>query len=166
MKKSNLSSLASVTSALIVIMFSSIAQAQVPELPDVNEACAPEVSENRRASIAHAGVAGVWFHGDVARCMLGRLTALPLYARRVGLLEDRLQVSDERTALLNEAIQLGDQQQAQFQIALEAAVRRAREAEEERDAWYRHPALWFVVGGVIVAALVAVGAYALSAVRI
>jgi len=151
---------------VLITSGSAGAQEPLPALPDVDEPCAPEVTELRRATLVHAGVTGVWFHPDVARCMLGRLTALPAYVRHVALLDQRLQLSDQRAAQLEEARVLADQIVERSETALTAAMRRAREAEEGRDAWHRSPYLWFVVGVLVAGVLVAVGAYALSAVTL
>jgi hypothetical protein len=128
--------------------------------------CAPEVTENRRAVIEQDGQAGVWFHVDVARCMLGRLAALPLYAQRVTLLEDRLRLGDERTVLLRRQVELAEQEAQEATGVVENATRLARTATEsaqwERDLRW----LWFGIGVVVVVALEALAIWALSEVRI
>jgi hypothetical protein len=43
-------------------------------------------------------------------------------------------------------------------------MRRAREAEESRDAWHRSRVLWFAVGFIVAGAIVALTAYALDSV--
>jgi hypothetical protein len=158
------------TEILVVLVLLAAAPAvhaqELPALPDVDAPCAPEVTQSRRASLTHEGAAGFWFHGDVARCMLGRLSALPLYVRHVELLDQRLRLTDERIAHLEEARQLADQIIERAEGALETAMRRARQAEEDRDAWYRSPYLWFAVGVIVAGALVAVGAYALDAIEL
>lgn len=141
------------------------ALAQDTHLPDLSVPCAPEVVA-RRAVIAHEGAPGIWFDLRVAQCMMGRLDALPLYAQRVSLLEQRLTLSDERHQLMERQVELAEQGEQAAVDALEAAVRRAREAEEERDAWYRAPLLWFIVGGVVVIVLEALAIWALSELRI
>lgn len=138
-----------------------------PELPapEVLEAqCAPEVEAGRRATLAVAGVEGLWLHGDVARCMLARYVLLVPFSRYVRLLEQRMQLVDERDALRLRQVGLAAQEAQLARDALEAAIRDAREARADRDAWFRHPALWAAVGVVLAGALVAVGAYALAAV--
>jgi len=136
--------------------------AQEPELPPVTGQCAPEVSDLRRAGVEHEGQSGIWFHIDVARCMAGRLGALPLYAERVRLLDQQLQLTGERDALRVRQVALAEEGEERAVEALTAAVRRAREAEEDRDAWYRHPAFWAVLGAVIVVGLEALAIWALS----
>jgi hypothetical protein len=121
---------------------------------------------NRRAVLEHEGAMGIWFELEVARCMLGRLSALPLYAQRVSLLAQRLQLSDERHQLMQRQVELANQATEAAEGALEAAVRGRRQAEEERDAWYRHPLLWVVVGVVVTAGLEALAIWGFSQVSI
>lgn len=145
---------------------SASAQDALPNLPDVTVPCAPDVTENRRQVVEQDGQSGVWFHIEVARCMLGRLAALPLYAQRVSLLEDRLRLGDERTVLLRRQAELAEAEAEEAAGALEAATRLARTATEsaqrERDLRW----LWFGIGVVIVVALEALAIWALSEVRI
>lgn len=148
----------------LILLFASTSAAQ--DLPTVDGVCAPDVTENRRATVTHDGAVGLWFHADVARCMLGRLQALPLYAERVSLFEERLVLTHERQELTHRQIQAAQESEARAVGVLETAERRAREAQEELDAWYRHPALWFVVGAVVTGAVVALGVYVYSQVRI
>lgn len=123
------------------------------ELPDVSAPCAPELTENRRAVLDHGGDSGIWFHLEVARCMLGRLKALPLYAQRVSLLEQRLEISDERTTLLRQHIKLAEQGEKRAVGALDESERLRREAEERLDAWFRHPVFLMGTGAVLVIAI-------------
>jgi len=117
----------------------------------------------RRASVTHEGEAGVWFRLDVARCLLGDVTELRLVRERVGLLDARLEIREEQITLTREALDLGRRAEERATGALEAAVRGRREAEEERDAWWRSPILWFAVGAVVTVALEVVAVYALAA---
>ena len=131
-----------------VLVCSSTAVAQ--PLPPVDLPCAPDISEpNRRASVTHQGQAGLWFHVDVARCMAERLSVLPLYAERVRLLEQSLQLRDERHQLALRQAEIAERGEQVAVAALETAERRAREADERASRWYRHPALWFVLGVVV-----------------
>jgi hypothetical protein len=144
---------------------SATAFAQLPltDLPDVDAPCAPQVASNRHAAVVNSGEPGVWFHRTVADCMLGRLQLLPAYASRIRLLEERLTISDDRHALQLRQVSLAEHTAQIAEDALEAAVRRASNAEAERDAWYRAPLFWFIVGtltavvaGIVTAVLVAV----------
>lgn len=154
---------------LVLVTFTSSAAAQDVDLPppeQLEAPCVPELDTNRRAQLDHAGATGVWFHADLARCMLGRLELLPAYARHVRLLEERIQLADERDTLRTREVALATAEADAARTALEAAVRRAREAEADRDAWYRHPGLWAAVGAVVVIVLGVIGVWAVDQLRL
>lgn len=146
----------------LVLAFSLVALSPSGALAQELEPCAPDITENRRAVREHNGSPGIWFHIEVARCMLTRLTETALYMRRISMLEERLQLSDERLELQQRVTSLAEQEAEQVSGALDAAIGRAREAEESRDAWYRHPALWAAVGVVLTVAVEAVAIWALN----
>jgi hypothetical protein len=151
---------------VLVVPLETAAQEAPLELPapEALEApCVPELEANRRALLEHDGAAGIWFHADLARCMLERLALLPAYARHVRLLEERIGLSDERDALRAREVALAEAEADTARAALEEAVAARRRAEEERDAWWRHPALWAGVGVVVVVLLEIVTVYALDA---
>lgn len=150
----------SLATSLAVLLFAQAACAQ--DLPDLNLPCAPEVTEGRRSVLRHEGVEGIWFHLEVSRCMLGRLSALPRYAERIRLLEERLQLDAQRRSLLQRQVSLAEQEAAAATSALEAAVRGRREAEGsvERERGLRW--LWFGVGVVVVVAVEALALWAWS----
>ncbi len=125
----------------------------VDPLPDVAGLCAPEITENRRAALTHEGQPGLWFQTDIARCMLGRLVALPLYAERVRLLDQRLSLVEERDALRVRQITLAEEGEQRATGAMASAVRARRRAEEALDAWWRHPGFWAAVGALVVVGL-------------
>lgn len=152
--------LAAMACALLFRVCSAEAQAR-PDLPDLASVSAPCPGEVLTLPVD--GATGQWFPRDSAICVLGRLEALPRAVRYAQLLEDRLSLSDARDALLRRAKDLAVEESAEARGALEAAVRRAREAEEALGAWYRAPLLWFVVGVVVAGAVVALTAYGLSA---
>ena len=135
---------------------------ELPPLADVSTPCAPEVAPPRNLVLEHEGTQGIWFQLEIARCMVGRLAMLPLYAQRVNLLEQRLQLSNERHQLMQRQVRLAEEGEEQAVGALEASVRRTREAEESRDAWWRSPILWVIVGAVIVAGLEALAIWGFS----
>lgn len=151
--------------ALLLIWVTNIASSALAQpLADweVAAPCAAEVVKNRRAVLAHDGDSGIWFHGAVARCMLGRLAALPEYAARLHLLEERLKLSDDRDLLRLEQTQLAAQEADAALNALQNAVRRARIAEEKNKVWYRHPAFLISTGaiGIVIIEVVAIILYA------
>lgn len=149
--------------ALVLVGLSSPVQAQeevLPDLPDIQLPCAPDVTEHRRAALTHEGQPGLWWHREVARCMTGHLMALPLYAERVQLLDTKLTIATERRALVDRQVALAEQEAELATGALEAAVRGRREAEEALNAWYRSPILWVVVGAAVVIILEVVAVWA------
>ena len=109
--------------------------------------CAPELTgENRRRVIEVDGQQGIWFHEEVARCLLkavierdGLRETLRLTEKKVHLLEERLKIRDEIRSLLENKIELYGEFADELREAYQDAV-------EERDAWYRQPVLWFAVG--------------------
>jgi hypothetical protein len=118
----------------------------------------------RRATVEVNGVTGIWFRADVAREMLADLSELPLVRTRVQLLEGRLEIRDDQITSLRSVIELSQAAEERAVNALDEAVQARRAAEDARDAWYRSPVLWTSVGMIIAGALVALTAYALSAV--
>lgn len=101
-------------------------------------------------------------------CVLSRLRGLSLLLPYVHLMESRLRLTDERDALHARALALADrdaelagEQAAVASAALETALRRARDAEAERDAWWRSPILWLAVGVVLTIALEIAAVFAL-----
>lgn len=138
------------------------AEPELPTAAELSTQCAPSIEANRRAALSHDGDQGFWFHGDVARCLLQRYSLVAPFAQRVELLEARLQLQSERDALQERRVALAVQEAETATGTLEAAVRRAREAEEARDAWYRSPALWFAVGVVATVVLEVVAIWAIS----
>lgn len=146
----------------ILLLLSQTAFAQDSELPDVSTRCAPEVTEGRSTLLMHSEQQGMWFHMAVARCMLTRLQALPLYAERIELLEQRLELSDERTALLRRQVELAEEGERQALAVLEASESRARKAEEEADRERTLRWVWFGVGVVVVVAVEALALWAWS----
>lgn len=149
---------------LIAVVLWTIRAAYAPNVAaqdtDLSAPCAPHVpEEQRRAVTSFLGHEGIWFHLDVARCMLGRLTALPAYAQQVRLLEARLELGLDRERHIQRLRELAEEGERVAVDALEAAVRARREAEEARDAWYRHPAFWAALGAVLTVALEVVAVY-------
>jgi hypothetical protein len=132
---------------ILVIEHCSTVHAQPADaqLPDVAGECRSEVPS---AQLAQNGVNGMWFPMPLARCLLERITVLPLYAERVRLYGERLVLSDRLTAIVREQTVLAVREADLARGALEAAVRRAREAEEDRDRWYRSPTFLVCLGVV------------------
>lgn len=130
------------------------------KLPSVEGRCAPDVTDPRTAVVEHEGQSGIWFHSDVARCMLGRLKLLPLYAERITLLEQRLDLSDSRTTLLREQVELAEEGESRAVGALDESEAGRRRAEEKLHVWFRNP-LFLVGAGVVVTVVLEVAAVVL-----
>lgn len=153
--------LALIGTALFIVVSASRACAQ-DALPSVEGDCAPDAPEPRRALIQHESEAGVWFRMEVARCMLGRLSVLPLYAQRIRLFDERLRIDDERHALMERQVELSDEAERQAVGALEAAERGRREAEEDRDFERSLRWVWFGIGAGLVVLLEALAIWIFS----
>lgn len=121
---------------------------QIHVAQDRQAPCAPEVTL-RRAELEHEHQPGIWFHRDVARCILRDLATLERYRLLVRDLELRINASDALVDIVTEAGRVADEAREHAEEALQAAVRGRREAEEARDAWHRSRALWFAVGVVV-----------------
>lgn len=142
---------------LAVLVTAPIASAQDverPEMPELQIEPCPDL-----AGIA-ATPAGVLFPRSTADCMLARLQGLALLVPYVHTLEaigrehaglDELHA--RALALADRDAELAGEQAAVASAALEAALRRARDAEAERDAWWRSPILWLAVGVVLTVVL-------------
>ena len=148
-----------------LVLLSSVARAQDderPEIPELSLPACPGAAQLRAYELD--GARGMWFPRSTSECVLGRLTQLGEIVPYVGLLEERLVLDDERNALQTRRVSLADEEAQAAGDALEAALRRAREAEEALDAWWRHPALWFAVGVVAAIALEVAAVVAFQAV--
>lgn len=136
------------------------------ELPDMDSPCGRGVSSGVQvATVVYNGLSGTWFHPEVARCILPRLEVLPDLMAYTRMLETRSRAADQLMESLRRRGDLAVEEAERARAVLTEAVRARRVAEEELDAWYRAPALWFALGGVAVVALVAVAVWALDSVR-
>lgn len=144
------------------VLFASIARAQPgnperPELPELELTACPDLADiDAEDDVVH-------FPRTTSDCMLARLRLLPEAMRWIDGLEDRIERDDVRIELRDREVALAAQQAEVATENLETALRRAREAEESRDAWHRSPILWFIVGAVVTAGVVALAAYAINA---
>ena len=148
--------------ATMLLLLSNIVRAQDEERPEL-----PELTLTPCPDLAGIDVSGdaATFPRTTTDCMLGRLRLLPPILRYVRLLEERLRLDDQRIALRDREVALAVEQAELATANLETAFRRAREAEEARDVWYRSPFLWLAVGVVLTVGLLVAGAYALSSIR-
>jgi hypothetical protein len=109
------------------------------------------------------GVDGVWFPDSEARVALAARVEAQSLARRLHLTEETLALADEEAASLRRIIAANGAQMEATSADIEEAIARAVAAEQERDAWYRNPWLWGVIGlvvgaGVVLAAVFGAGA--------
>ncbi len=149
---------------LLALLWAAPAQAQELDLStELRLPCAPETALNRSAVLEHEGDAGVWYHLEVMRCMIGRLKALPRMAVELEQWEVRAAGSEALERSLTRRGDLAVEESEVARGALTAAVRARRRAEEDMYVWYRSPILWFAVGMVVTGALVALTAYGLNA---
>lgn len=150
--------------SLLVWATSLTAYAQDEEL-SFDAPCAPEVTELRRAILQHEDQPGIWFHMEVARCMLGRLAVLPELALQVQLFEQRRQASEVLEASLERRGDLAVQEADAAREGLSASRRVIGRLEERTGAWDAGmPALWFALGIVAALAIGVGGAYVLDVV--
>ena len=119
-------------------------------------------ASNRMVPLAYNSVAGIWFRGDIARCLLAVAEELPRRRSEVNLLQERLRLSDDRASVLNDQLLSARADAARLQVSLDgrdveidALGRRLVAASQ--TPWYVHPVFWFCVGvglgGVLVGAL-------------
>ncbi|RLB42420.1 MAG: hypothetical protein DRH30_04820 [Deltaproteobacteria bacterium] len=155
--------------SVLIFAFASTAFAEEP-LPGPEaflDVCAPGITGAYRGSWINVEVAGDsvrarWFPADIIRCMTIRTTRLPLYAARVQVLDHRIVILSDRVVNLQRQADSAEEGEIVAVLAVDAAVRGQREAEESRDAWHRSRALWFALGAVVTAAIVALTGYALG----
>lgn len=112
---------------------------------------------------------GIDAEGDVVRfprvtadCMLARLRLLPELRLYAEALEERVRLDDRRIELRDREIELVSLEAATATEILDAAMRRARDAEENANGWRRHPALWFSLGMVATVLITTVAIWAAS----
>lgn len=121
------------------------------------EPCAPDVTL-RRLELRVQDQPGVWFHIEVARCMLRDLEMALIVREQLRLRDEQVVLLNAQVQDLRAAVSAGREAEERATGALEAAVRRARQAELDRDVWYRSPFLWglsgLLVGGAAVLAAV------------
>lgn len=129
-------------SLAFVLLVCSQAHAQIDCGGDAN---------NRLVPLAYSGVAGIWFRGDIARCLLAVAEELPRRRSEVSLLQERLQLSDDRANVLSAQVADARAESVRLQAAIDGrdveidALGRRLEAASQTP-WYVHPVFWFCVG--------------------
>ena len=105
------------------------------------------------------GVRGMWFPMPIARLILCEVRELRLRRRAVVLTTSELRLWEARVTFTERQRDLAVEARDRLEAVVEAATRRAREAESEVGAWYRSPILWVVVGIVVGGGILIGGAY-------
>ena len=128
--------------------------------------CAPEVTGHRSLVLPNEDQAGIWFHLEIARCMLGRLAALPELQVQLRLYEERRDASEALEGSLRRRGDLAVEEAETARGAIAAAVRARQRAEE--DAQSERDLRWLWVGGsaLVVIVLEIVAIWVFSQVRI
>ena len=127
--------------------------------------CAADIPEPRRAHLDYNKIPGFWFQYDVALCMLDRLELFPKLVERVGLFEQRLELSNELIDKHREITALSNHARDKAESALNKAIKGRREAEEKLNHWTRSPLLWVGVGVGATVIVIVGGAFFVNAVN-
>ena len=111
------------------------------------ENCAPHV-QLRHEVFRNEGEPGIWFHRDVADCMLFELEMVNSRKRHIQLLEERLELDVQLLDNLKLRLEVqGDQLTATMQM-LTDSQNNVADLKSELGAWYRSSWLWAGVGVV------------------
>lgn len=95
------------------------------------------------------GEPGMWIDIDTARNALVCLQNAPSNAERFRLLESQLTLSTRELASIRVALTSAGNEVRIMRDQNQSALDAARDAQRERDVWWRSPWLWFVAGAVI-----------------
>lgn len=129
-------------------------------LPRVALAQTPETIE-----LKHEGHSGYWFAEETATTMLKDLKELKLLREKLELLDVKLELKGQHLELLREDLKITDNISEKWKVAFSEQVKLTQICEEQRNAWYRHPALWGGVGAVLGIGLTIGIGYALAGAR-
>ena len=130
----------STLSALLAISLLFYSQAFGQERE--REEKAPQVSSKE---LEVDGVNGVWFEMTVARRLLADTLICEKLSSQQRLLEQKLQLTEERAILMQKQAEKNAQIAQQWQLA----AQKQQEVLQHSDAWYRSPYIWLAVGVVI-----------------
>lgn len=140
-----------VASILVVLMI-TLPQVALCETPPTIE-------------LEHEGHPGYWFAEETATKMLKDLKELKLIREKLELIDTKLKLKDQQLELLREDVRITENISDQWQIAFKEQAKLTQMCEEEKNAWYKHPALWGAVGFVVGAGLTVGIGYALAGAR-
>ena len=144
---------------LVVLALTGPVSAQEPVDPCDELRAATTDLEAEPTSHELESVAGMWFPGAIARLMLCEVRELRLRRREIGLTSRELRLWETQVTFTERQRDLAVEARDRLEEVVEAATRRAREAESEVGAWYRSPILWVVVGIVVGGGILIGGAY-------
>ncbi len=113
-----------------------------------------------RAVITYEGTEGIFFSEEVATKLLLDVEDLQVQKRKLGLLDSKLKLKDEKISILELEIIIVDEIAGKFKENYEAE-HKLRIADQkhyegllkEKTAWYRSPGLWFGIGFLVAGAL-------------
>jgi len=134
---------------VLMVMLPRVALSEVPETIELE----------------HDGHPGYWFAEETATKMLKDLKELKLLREKLELIDTKLELRDHHLELIREDLRITENIGEKWRLAFEEQAQLTQMCEEEKDAWYRHPALWGAVGFVVgVGVTVGIG-YALAGAR-
>lgn len=149
------------SSLALVLLVTSAARAQDAETTVPDDPCA-ELRTSAEGSpeptrLERDGVPGLWFAMPTARLVLCEVRELRLRRRTADLDTRERGIFELRISSFEERLRLADTARTELESVLEAAARRAREAEAAANDWTRAPALWFAVGLAVAIVLAVAG---------
>ena len=127
---------------------------------------AVEGVEGEPTRVTHAGIAGMWFPMAIARLQLCEVLELRVRKAELAVVDQELTLWNHQATNFETQAALAVEARDAFAGVVGASERRASDAEARLDAWYRHPALWFTIGAVIVGALLAAAVAVLNTLKI
>lgn len=95
------------------------------------------------ARLSNGTTVGMWFPMPTARLVLCEVQELRLRRQEAALYGREVEIRDQMELLLREQVGLAVLAEDRLKAVVSASERRARDAERDRDAWFRAP--WFLV---------------------
>lgn len=103
-----------------------------------------------RVRLEYGGRQGWWFSEEHTKLILADLLTVEELKKQIGLLDERVQKSDQKSEDQKTALQLSEASEALAVEALAKATKRAREAEEAEDDLFAGQPLIWAIGGTLV----------------
>lgn len=95
------------------------------------------------------GEPGMWLGVETARDALVCLRNEPRDLERFRLLDSQLALATQELASLRVALTSASNEARIYREQNQSALDATREAQRERDVWWRSPWLWFVAGAIV-----------------